>query len=155
VNLAISDLRGRPEFFDVVAERIWSAWWQRRGFSLDHIRGRLQENMNVAAIPFALVAHEGATFVGTSSVIASDLDELPQLTPWVAAVWVEADYRKREVGRALVARAVADILALGIDRAYLCALPARRHFYLRQGWMPIMENVGEHGLTVYVQNRAG
>jgi len=155
VNFTISDLRQRPVFFDVVAERIWSGWWQRRGVPLDYIRGRLEENMNAAAIPFALVAHEGATFLGTSSVIASDLEKLPQLTPWVAAVWVEAEYRKRQVGRALVARAVDDVFALGITGAYLCALPARRDFYLRQGFVPIMENVGDRGVTVFVRNRIG
>jgi GNAT superfamily N-acetyltransferase len=153
VNFAISDLRERPEFFDLVAERIWSAWWQRRDVPLDHIRGRLEENMNAAAIPFALVAHQDAAFLGTSSVIVSDLEELPQLTPWVAAVWVEPDYRRLQIGRALVARAVDDVFARGIARAYLCALPARRGFYLRLGFRPIMENVGEHGLTVFVRNR--
>jgi N-acetylglutamate synthase-like GNAT family acetyltransferase len=155
VNFTISDLRARPEFFDVVAARIWSAWWQPRDVPLDYIRGRLEENMNAAAIPFALVAHEGSIFIGTSSVIASDLDEVPQLTPWVAAVWVEASYRQRDVGRALVARAVDEIFALGIASAYLCALPARRDFYLRQGFVPIMEDVGERGMTVFVRNRMG
>jgi N-acetylglutamate synthase-like GNAT family acetyltransferase len=155
VIFRISDLRARPEFFDVVAERIWSGWWQRRDVPLDYIRGRLKENMNAAAIPFALVAHDDTTFVGTASVIASDLEDLPQLTPWVAAVWVEAAYRERQIGRALVARAVDDIFALGIASAYLCALPARRDFYLRQGFVPIMENVGERGVTVFVRHRMG
>ena len=155
MNFVISDLRARPEFFDVVAERIWSAWWQPRGFPLDHIRGRLEENMNGAAIPFALVAHEDATFLGTSSVIASDLEDLPQFTPWVAAVWVEPDYRKHQIGRALVARAADGVFALGIEHAYLCALPARRDFYLGQYFVPIMENVGPRGVTVFVRNRTG
>jgi GNAT superfamily N-acetyltransferase len=153
VSVTISDLRQRPEFFDTVADRIWSAWWEPRDFPLSHIRGRLEANMNAEAIPFALVAHEDATFLGTVSVIASDLEDLPQYTPWVAAVWVDAAYRRRRVGRALVARAVDDVFALGVDRAYLCAQEGRRDFYLRQGWLPIMENVGTRGVTVFVKNR--
>ena len=150
----ISDLRERPEFFDTVADRIWSAWWEWRDFPRSYIRERLEENMNAEAIPFALVAHEDTTFLGTVSVIASDLEDLPQYTPWVAAVWVDPKYRKRRVGRALVERAVDGVFALGNDRAYLCAPEARRNFYLRQGWLPIMENVGERGLTVFVRNRS-
>jgi GNAT superfamily N-acetyltransferase len=153
MNFAISDLRQRPEFFDCVADRIWNAWWKSRGFPLSHIRGLLEANMNAETIPFALVAHESATFLGTASVIASDLDELPQYTPWVAAVWVDAAYRQHRVGRSLVARAADDVFALGIDRAYLYAAEVRRNFYLRQGWQPILENFGPRGVTVYVRNR--
>lgn len=113
--LAISDLRLASGFFDAVADRIWRAWWEPRGFPLSYIRDRLRENMNADAIPFALVAHEGSTFLGTASVIASDLEDLPHYTPWVAAVWVDEEHRERQVGRALVARAVDDAFALGIS----------------------------------------
>ena len=151
--VTISDLRQRPEFFDDVADRIWSAWWKKRDFPLEYISGRLRENLNAEPIPFALVAHDESAFLGTASVIASDMDELPQLTPWVAAVWVDPDYRQHRIGRALVARAAHDAFALGIERAYLCALEARRDFYLRQGWLPIMEKVGAHGMTVFSMDR--
>src|SRR6202521_6050574 len=117
----ISDLRQRPEIFDAVADRIWRAWWQADGHPLDYISSRLRENMNATPIPFALVAHDGETFLGTASVIASDLAERPQLTPWVAAVWVEPEARGRGVGGALVDRATRDCFALGFARAYLCA----------------------------------
>src|ERR1700730_8308424 len=97
----ISDLRRRPEFFDTVAMRIWRAWWEPNGTPLDHITGLLRENMNTTPIPFAPVAHDGEAFLGTTSVIASDLAERPHLTPWVAAVWVEPAARERGVGGAL------------------------------------------------------
>jgi GNAT superfamily N-acetyltransferase len=149
----ISDLRRAPEFFDAVADRIWRAWWEPRGFPLSYIQDRLRESTNADAIPFALVAHDGPTFLGTSSVIASDLEDLPQYTPWVAAVWVDAEHRERQVGRALVGRAVHEAFALGNPRIYLCAPKHRRNFYLRQGWLPIEENVGTRGVTVFVRER--
>jgi len=153
LTVTISDLRQRPEFFDQVAERIWSTWWEWRDVPLEYITGRLQENMNAEDIPFALVAHQDTTFLGTVSVIASDLEDLPQYTPWVAAVWVERKHRKRRIGRALVARALNDAFALGIERAYLCAGQERRNFYLRQGWLPIMENDSSRGVTVFSMDR--
>jgi GNAT superfamily N-acetyltransferase len=153
MKIAISDLRQRPEFLDTVADRIWSKWWEWRDVPLSYIRGRLQQNLNAESIPFALVAHEDRTFLGTASVISSDMEELPQFTPWVAAVWVDPEYRKRRVGRALVTRAVDDVFALGISRAYLCAPQERRNFYLRQGWLPLIENVGHRGVTVFTRDQ--
>lgn len=153
VSFTISDLRAHPGFVDAVADRIWEAWWAHNNVPLDYIRARLNENLDAGAIPFALVAHDGPTFIGTASVIASDLEDLPAYTPWVAAVWVDPQYRSRQIGRALVARAVQDTFALGIPQAYLCAPPLRRNFYLRQGWQPIREHVGDRDVTVFVRQQ--
>ncbi|HEY5129424.1 MAG TPA: GNAT family N-acetyltransferase [Bradyrhizobium sp.] len=148
----ISDLRQCPEFFDIVAERIWQAWWKADGHPLDYISGRLSENLSDTPIPFALVAHDGDSFLGTTSVIAADLAERPQLTPWVAAVWVDPAARRRGVGAALVDRAVRDCFALGVGRAYLCARPQRSGFYQALGWSAIERDVGPHHMTVFIRD---
>jgi GNAT superfamily N-acetyltransferase len=145
----ISDLRQRPEFFDTVANRIWRAWWEAEGFPLDYISGRLRENISDTPIPFALVAHDGQAFLGTASVIVSDLAERPQLTPWVAAVWVEQAARRRGVGAALVDRAAQDCFARDIGRAYLCARARMSGFYQRLGWTLLERQVGRHDLDVF------
>jgi N-acetylglutamate synthase-like GNAT family acetyltransferase len=148
----ISDLRQRPEFFEVVADRIWQAWWKADGHPLDYISSRLRENLNARPIPFALVAHDGDSFLGTTSVIAADLAERPQLTPWVAAVWVDPAARRRGVGAALVERAAQDCFALGVGRAYLCARPQRSGFYQGLGWSAIERDVGPHHMTVFIRD---
>ena len=151
MNITISDLRQQPAFFDAVADRIWRAWWKERGFPADTIAGRLRENMSASPIPFALVAHRDETFIGTASVITSDIEERPQYSPWIAAVWVDPQYRMREIGSELVSRAASDAFALHFRRVYLCAEKERRRFYTRQGWHPIEEDVGERKLTVFVK----
>jgi N-acetylglutamate synthase-like GNAT family acetyltransferase len=148
----ISDLRQRPEFFDPVADRIWQAWWKADGHPYDYITGRLRENMNATPIPFALAAHDGEAFLGTASVIASDLAERPQLTPWVAAVWVDPQARRRGVGAALVNRATQDCFALGVGRVYLCTRPRRSGFYERLSWSMIERDVGQHHLDVFFRD---
>jgi N-acetylglutamate synthase-like GNAT family acetyltransferase len=152
VPFVISDLRQCPEFFDAVADRIWQAWWRADGYPLDYISGRLRENLEATPIPFALVAHDGEAFLGTTSVIASDLAERPQLTPWVAAVWVEPPARGRGVGGALVNRATQDCFALGVGRVYLYALPQRSTFYEGLGWIPIERDVGPHRQSVFIRD---
>lgn len=153
LNFSISDLRARPEFFDIVADRIWSAWWQRNGVPRDYIAERLKANMAGPGLPVALVAHAGSTFVGTASVIASDLDERPQYTPWVAAVWIEPAFRSRGLGAVLVGAAASAAFALDAETVYLCSAEARRGFYLRLGWELIEEGVGPLRLSVLRKQR--
>jgi GNAT superfamily N-acetyltransferase len=147
----ISDLRQRPEFFDCVADRIWQGWWETNGYPLGYIEGRLKENLQDTPIPLALVAHDGSAFLGTASVIASDLDERPELTPWVAAVWVEESARNHGIGAALVDAAARACVALGFTRAYLCARPRMTGFYERLGWTLVERRVGPHQLNVFVR----
>jgi len=152
-SFTISDLRQCPKFFDTVADRIWQAWWQPNGYPLEYISTRLRENMDATPIPFALVAHDGERFLGTSSVIASDLEERPQLTPWVAGVWVVEDARRHGVGEALVNCAAQKCIALGIPRIYLCARPRMTGFYERLGWTMIERDVGPNRQSVFVRDK--
>jgi GNAT superfamily N-acetyltransferase len=155
MSVTVSDLRQCPEFFETVADRIWRAWWKPNGHPLDTIRGGLRENMTASPIPIALVAHHGAAFLGTASVIAADLDERPQFTPWVAAVWVEQAARSRGIGAALVDHAAKACFALGYERAYLCARPERSSFYENLGWTVIERDVGPNRLGVFIRDADG
>ena len=85
MEFLISNLRDRPHFRTEVADRIWRAWWRDKGTALDHIAGRVEENLRSPGIPFALVAHRDDEFLGTASVISDDMEERPQYAPWVAA----------------------------------------------------------------------
>lgn len=119
-----------------------------KGYSLEYIEGRVAENLDIAAVPFAVVAHEDSLFLGTASVIPSDLDERPEYSPWVAAVWVDPEQRRRGVGAALVRKAAQGVFESGTDLVYLCTLPEKRAFYERLGWQRLEENVGRNGLIV-------
>ena len=154
MTFAISDLRQRSDFFDAVADRIWQAWWRRHGVPLEYIATRLRENLRSSGIPIALVAHRGDDFLGTASLIASDMDERPQYSPWVAAVWTEPEVRGQGIAPALIERAVSEGFALEHDRIYLSAAPPRHAFYEKLGWTPVEAGVGPLDLTIFVRERA-
>lgn len=154
MDFTVSDLRHRPQFLDTVADRIWRAWWEPNGHSLESVSSGLQAFLNDDPIPFGLVAHAGKQYLGSTLGIASDLDKRPQYSPWVAAVWVEPEHRLRHVGRSLVGHAMQAFFGLGFERIYLCSNPERRPFYTRQGWVPIEENVGPDAQTVYACDAA-
>jgi GNAT superfamily N-acetyltransferase len=153
-TVVVSHLRDTPHFFDAVADRIWRAWWEQQGFPLSHITCLLQESLTEDAESLCLVAHAGDRFVGTASVIASDLEERPDLTPWVAAVWVDPPFRGTGIGGDIVLKAARAALDSGAEAVHLCALPGKRAFYERLGWRLDEKDVGEDRLDVFSMRRA-
>jgi len=149
VTIAISDLRGQPQFRDAVADRVWRAWWREQGTPLETIASWVDDSLSESVLPLALVAHDGPVFAGTASVIESDLPDRPHYWPWVAAVWVEPQFRIQRIGHALVERAAATAFALGVETVYLCAREHLHGFYTRQGWTLIERDVGPRRLGVF------
>jgi predicted N-acetyltransferase YhbS len=149
MSVVISDLRLQRRFSGAVADRVWRAWWKDRGIPLSELAAWVEQSLSASAMPFALVAHDGDEFAGTASVIAADLADRPHYSPWVAAVWVEPDFRHRRLGHALVAHAAAAAFALGYDPVYLCAREALHGFYAGQGWKAIERGVGERRMSVF------
>jgi len=145
----LSNLRDRPEFLDIVADRIWRAWWKREGAPLSDVADALLHHGRDAAIPTTFVAHKGATFIGTASLIQNDLADRPHLSPWVAALWVEPSHRRGGFGGALLEHAAGAAFASGAANVYLCAAPKLDGYYLGRGWTLVETEVGEYGLSVF------
>ncbi|WP_331371803.1 GNAT family N-acetyltransferase [Sinorhizobium chiapasense] len=148
-EITIADLRTVPHFAADVVDRVWRAWWKPRGFPLKHIANLVRDNLGAGPLPSAIVAHRGPTFMGTASVIASDMEERPHLTPWVAAVWVDQAFRRQGIGGTIVGHAARAAFAAGADTVYLCAVPTKRPFYQRLGWSLHEQDAGDHGLDVF------
>lgn len=151
----ICDLRDEPQFFDIVAERIWTAFWQASGEPPAYIAGLLRESLGEAPIPTALVAHAGDAFLGTVSLIACDVDERPQLTPWVAALWVEPAARERGIGAELVEEAARRGFALGHRRLFLSASARMAPYYEKRGWRLHERGVPTPDLTILSRDADG
>lgn len=154
VNVTISDLRRQPEFADTIADRVWRTWWQPRGVELSAIAKWVREGLvGGQGVPTVFVAHEGTIFAGAASLIVNDLDERPQYTPWMAAVWVEPEFRSQKIGARLVEAGVQAAFAAGRRRVYLCARKERASYYDQLGWTRIEENVGPVNLTVFKRDQ--
>jgi GNAT superfamily N-acetyltransferase len=150
----IVDLRDARRFADVVADRIWSAWWAPSVAALEDVKVALGECLAPDDMPFTLVAVEGERFLGTASGIVSDLAARPQFSPWIAALWVEPEARGRVLGAALMETARARLFQLGNTDVFLCARPTLRGYYERHGWRRIEEAVGPDVLDVWKRQRS-
>ncbi|ARO14184.1 Acetyltransferase, GNAT family protein [Ketogulonicigenium robustum] len=145
--LTISPLPSVPQFADVVAARAWAAWWQDSEVTLADYRARLEEVFTAPSLPAAWVAHRGDVYCGSVLLIDDDLDSRPDLTPWIAALWVEPAARGAGVAMQLQAIARAAAAQMGFERVFLTAAPSVAPYYHQRGY--ILHEAGVEGLDIF------
>jgi predicted N-acetyltransferase YhbS len=129
---------------------MWKAWWEPYGNPLIAVENHLRQDIASAAkFPFGIVAHENENYFGHCLAIPNDLDERPDLSPWIAALWVEPEFRRQGIAAKLMDRAIQELQALGNKSVYLCAVPAMRNYYLQRGWILIDQDQGGSKLDVF------
>lgn len=95
----------------------------------------LRSHDRPATIPSTLLALDGGGgWLGSVSLLAEDHPDVPQYSPWLASLYVRPEARGRGVGRALVARAVAEAGALGTRTLYLYCASDMAVWYRGLGW---------------------
>jgi len=113
----------------------------------DSVDAAVRENAGEKPYPFCLVAivpgNDGApeTPVGCVHGVESELDERPDLEPFIAALYVHPAHRGLGIGNLLLAAAERQCAIAGFDAAYLCAW-SRPEWYQRRGWRVIDPNAG-------------
>ena len=125
----------RPDLAAVTAR------WRREAFA----RGRSLSEVAAAEaataagpgpMPRTLVLLAGGEPVGMVSLVAHDLDPRPDLTPWLAGVYVPPHARGRGHAARLVAAIEAEAAASGVATLWLYTRTAEP-LYARLGWRTV------------------
>jgi predicted amidohydrolase/N-acetylglutamate synthase-like GNAT family acetyltransferase len=146
--ITIDPLAEHPHHVRVIAE-----WHQRSDerHSLDFwIRCHTAEARR-EGIPRAWVAFMDGEPAGSVSLVEHNMDTRPELSPWLAALWVRPEYRGRGVGTALVRRCEEETRRLGVRRLHLYTEEASG-FYAPLGWSVASQEEYE-GESVVVMTR--
>ena len=132
--MKIEYLADHPEFIPELAKLHFAEWsYLNPGECLEGKKQYLERNSGRNGVPSFVVAVEGAELIGSASLIAQDMDDRPDLTPWLADVFVKPGYRGRGVATALIGRIEAEAKAAGIAMLYLYT-PDAVELYRRLGW---------------------
>jgi GNAT superfamily N-acetyltransferase len=142
--LAIDFLKNRPEHLLTVARWVHDEWTHVTDPDFENQVQVSRGWLNDERIPLCLVALEGERCVGTVSIFVDDLASRQDLTPWLAALYVDAEYRDRGIGGALIERLLAVARGLGIRRLYLHTETASG-YYRRKGWRFLFRTVNDRG----------
>lgn len=135
-TLSVTTVRERPDLLPVVAEWMWHQWWEKAGRTLEQTEAIYAECIAVVGAPQTFVLLEGDVPVGTVTLAQKDLEERPNLTPWLAGVFVVPERRGRGYFRALLGAFEKACRDASIETAWLFTNTAE-NVYLRTGWETI------------------
>lgn len=123
---------------ETVAQWTYDAWGglypeESRMQWIENVRSQCGDG-GVPSVFVAVVVEAGEELpVGTASLTAQDMSARPELTPWLASVFVPPAWRGRGIASALVARVEAEARDAGFDRCHLYT-PDQQRLYARLGW---------------------
>jgi GNAT superfamily N-acetyltransferase len=85
-------------------------------------------------VPSVLVAVDGEELLGSANLVAADLPPRPELTPWLAQLFVAPARRRAGVAPALVRAVLERARGCGFGRVYLYTSGTLPQYYARLGW---------------------
>ena len=150
--MQIEYLADHKEFVPLLAQWHHKEWSSLRPEATIEAReDRLLAACGRRQIPTCFIAIEGGELIGSSMLVANDMDNRPELSPWLASVFVRPDRRASGFGSALVRRVVEEAEVLQTGRLYLYT-PNKVAFYRRLGWT-VHERTEYRGTAVTIMAR--
>ncbi|MGM0638664.1 MAG: GNAT family N-acetyltransferase [Pseudomonadota bacterium] len=107
---------------------------------LDEALFCFREQCGPGGVPSVFIALCGDTPVGMASLIADDMHDRPDLTPWLASVYVVPAWRGRGIASRLVQRVEEEARDHDIEYFHLFTAD-RQTLYRRLGWHALEECV--------------
>ena len=133
----IAPFADHPELAESVARWHFDEWGALSpDATLEAWTAHIQQSASRASLPItyiALDASAGDDLLGSVTLVECDMETRPDLTPWLAGLFVRPASRSLGVGSLLALHAVSAAAAMGVARLYLYT-HAARSFYERLGW---------------------
>lgn len=119
-EIHIEYLADRPELIPTLARWHYQEWaYLRPGDSVEARIARLEGWCGRGEIPLTFVAVFDGELLGSASLVEHDMDNRPELFPWLAGVFVTPERRRQGVGAALVRRIMGEAMLLCVSKLYL------------------------------------
>jgi len=139
LNIRIDYLANYPELIEQLARLSWAEWepiYRERGQTFADAIKNYKERTNTDCLPLTLVALDEAELVGTVSLKYHDLDIRPGIDPWLGALLVLPDWRRRGIATLLMQRAAETACRLNLSELFLWTSSAEG-LYLKLGWQVV------------------
>jgi GNAT superfamily N-acetyltransferase len=151
VTLNVVSTAERPELVPTVAGWVWAEFRRGHGYTLEQTLASVSVTVTARDLPQTYILLADGRPVGTASLAEKDLEERPELTPWLAGVFVEPESRGRGYAGRLTAHVEGVCRGRSIATLWLYTRTAER-IYARSGWRTV-ESVEHNGKTYALMRR--
>lgn len=135
--MRIEYLADHPKLVPELARLHFTEWcYLRPDETLEGRTRRLFNCCGRKVIPTVCVALDGEELCGSAMLVEHDMETRPELSPWLAGVYVAQSHRGHGLGSALIERITFEAKTLGVDKLYLYT-PVAESIYARLGWAVI------------------
>src|ERR1700722_5752202 len=91
MTLNVVSTTERPDLVPTVAGWVWEVLWRSHGHTLEQTAEAVAATVTARDLPQTYVLLLDDWPVGTATLAARDMEECPDLTPWLAGVFVAPD----------------------------------------------------------------
>lgn len=146
--LTILNLNTEPQHLNTLANWHHQQWsYLNPGESINDRINKMQPCLNSNLIPSTFIAKDKA-LLGSAALVANDMETYPQLSPWLASVYVAPAHRNKGIGTKLVHHVMQQAKHHALSELFLFT-PDKTDFYKRLGWKVIKEE-SYHGEKVSI-----
>jgi N-acetylglutamate synthase-like GNAT family acetyltransferase len=151
-KMKIIDLKFEPYHIPMLAGWHHGQWsYLNPNWPVEQRGEEMRLHLTDELVPSTFIAKED-DLLGSASIVEHDMDNKPDLSPWLASVFVSPENRDKGVGSRLVLHVMDKAKEAGISVLYLFT-PDKERFYQKLGWQPISkETYRGHLITVMQAN---
>ncbi len=155
-SVDIVDLRTATPLLPHAVSLVWHQWRHLTDDTLAVANEAWRDHLRSPALPTHLAARIDGRCIGTATLAPFDLPIRPRMTPWLAAVIVDPDHRRRGIGSALVAAVEQLAAARHGYRAIHLFTTDTVAYYARRGWTALeTDTYRDEAITIMAKSLIG
>jgi predicted N-acetyltransferase YhbS len=152
LNIRLENLLDHKDKIHIVARWLYNEFCcNKKDVTMEYVIERL-ENRKRGEIPLSILALINNIPVGVVSIFKNDLKPREDLTPWLAGLYVDKEYRNQGIAKLLITEVIEIGKKLGYDKIYLRTEHAAE-YYKKLEWQFVENTVDEYGQQTTVFQR--
>ena len=147
--LKIYPLSEKNAMYPILAYWSYKNWYLTRNVPFRHVLTEYKRRGESDQLPCSFIAFWNELPVGMISIKETDMIKRQELSPWLSALYVTHEYRKRGVGTELIRAVLHSCSSRGFKRVYLFIdsryIQELENFYGTRGWIFLDEETDSDG----------
>ncbi|HCI88546.1 MAG TPA: hypothetical protein DHV53_07850 [Gammaproteobacteria bacterium] len=131
-------LADQPELVPQIIRWWHTVWTDRMGSDFSSLEQQLADSLSKTEFPIHIIASVDDEPVAVAALKRQELEELfPDKQHWLSSVYVDENWRGRQLGSRIAARAIELAREKGLPHLYLQTQNLSGGLYTKLGWQPI------------------